>query len=93
MDREKIIQKQNRLLNRESFYRKIRLISAISGSLLFAAAGIGFSKGDRLQALILLIMTIIGYAIAADAHVKLFQIDSIRQQRTESEDENENMNG
>ncbi|MDH4317251.1 MAG: hypothetical protein OEV64_02570 [Desulfobulbaceae bacterium] len=88
MDREKIIQKQNRLLNREFFYRKIRFISTISGSLLFAAAGICFSKGYRLQALILLIMTIIGYAIAADVHVKLFHIDSIRDQRAPKKDGN-----
>ena len=83
MDQQTLIQKQNKLLDRESYYRKVRLVSAISGLLLFIASGIGFSKGDHLLAVSLLVITIITLTIVANSHVKLFQIESIRSQRSE----------
>ncbi|MDH3347060.1 MAG: hypothetical protein OEM02_03025 [Desulfobulbaceae bacterium] len=83
MDQEKLIQKQNKLLARESYYRRVRLISAISGLFLFMASGIGFSRGEHLLAVSLLLTTIIALAMVADSHVKLFQIGSIQDHRTE----------
>jgi len=88
MDIKKITKRENTLIRREPYYRRVRRGSAIAGCVaaLGAAASFFFGNGNHPSLAGMLLLAVLAFGMAYESHLRIRHIESIHYHRGKHEE-------